>query len=104
MNQPQDAEILIRSWDDPTLQYSVKDAETFHRVYGDHSRFYIASGPDMDAGLKAYYEALTPHLPNQEADGSDEFVEQGDVQTEDAPPVSEAPVQEAAPETGSPEF
>ena len=99
MSEP---EISIKSWDDPSLTYGVKDAETFYRVYGHDSRFYIASGPDMDASIKDYYTALTPSLPNKsdEGAGEEKSIETSiETTPADAPP-SDSPV----PESGSPEF
>jgi len=113
MSEP---EIFIKSWDDPSLTYGVKDAETFYRVYGHDSRFYIASGPDMDQSIKDYYTALTPNLPNE---GEEKGAEgETGIETVDSPADSLADLHEAeyaaapsdspadAPvsEPGSPEF
>jgi hypothetical protein len=120
MNQAVESEIIIRSWDDPTLQYSVKDAETFHRVYGENSRFYIASGPDMDQSLQDHFAALTPNLPRDDEasekgvettpdtpnEASPEGASTAGVDSADAPGTPEHTAAHAsdAPETGSPEF
>ena len=102
MSEP---EIFIKSWDDPSLTYGVKDAETFYRVYGHESRFYIASGPDMDQSIKDYYTALTPNLPVEDEEKGVETTEGIDpAPTDTAPPADSSPADPPVLEPGSPEF
>jgi len=100
MSEP---EILIKSWDDPSLTYGVKDAETFYRVYGHDSRFYIASGPDMESSIKDYYTALTPNLPVEGDGEKGAETTPADAPVDEAPP-SDSPADAPVSEPGSPEF